>query len=203
MDNSGKAGRPRSEETHQAILEAALDILRESGYKAVTIEAIAARAKVGKQTIYRWWPSKAAIVLEAGVAKAASEVPAPQYDALRENLREFLERTFSSVNEWSQPVMTGLMAEAQLDSVFANQFREIFIKARRSSLAQILKQGIASGELPIETDLDFLMDVLFGVLWYRMLLQQKPLDQHLIEQLLQLVESLSHNDYDTSPTQNN
>lgn len=192
MDNSGKLGRPRSEETHQAILDAALNLLKEGDYRAVTIEAIAARAKVGKQTIYRWWPSKAAIILEAGVAKAASEVPAPQHDYLRENLREFLERTFSSVNEWSRPVMTSLMAEAQLDPIFANQFREIFIKARRNSLRQILKLGIANGELPASTDLDFLMDVLFGVLWYRMLLRQNPLDQQLIEQLLQLVNAMAH-----------
>lgn len=188
MSNSTKLGRPRSEETRQAILDAALAILKESGYRVITIESIAVRAKVGKQTIYRWWTSKAAVVLEAAIAKASSEVPLSRYNSLRKSLIDFLENTFTSVNEWSMPIMKGLMAEAQLDPVFAKQFRDIFIAARRESLRQILESGVANGELPASTDLDFLMDVLFGVLWYRMLLQLKPLDQHLIEQLVELVE---------------
>ena len=147
MSKSTRLGRPRSEETRQAILEAAIAILKESGYSAVTIEAIAARAKVGKQTIYRWWSSKGAVVLEAAIAKATIEVPLSRHRSMRENLRDFLENTFNSVNEWSMPIMKGLMAEAQLDPVFAQQFKDIFIAARRNSLRQILESGVANGEI--------------------------------------------------------
>ena len=186
--NTSRLGRPRSEEVHKAILEAALAILKESGYKAVTMEAIAARAKVGKQTIYRWWSSKAAVVLEACTVLAASESPVPQRGSLRENLREFLGHSYTSLNEWSGPVLRGLMAEAQLDPIFAKQFWDIFIVARRDSLRQILKRGVTHSELPATTDVDFLLDVLFGVLWYRLLLQNAPLDMSVVEQLINLVQ---------------
>ena len=87
-------GRPRSEASWQAILAAAMELVAETGYAELTIEGIAARAGVGKQTIYRWWPSKADILLEAGATKAELHVPVTDQGSYRADLRTFLEASY-------------------------------------------------------------------------------------------------------------
>src|SRR3954471_7262811 len=92
-------GRRRSNKSHKAILQAALDLLEQDGYRALTIEAIAARAGVGKQTIYRWWPSKAAVVLEAFTVNAATQIPQPNTGSLQQDLQKFFAATLHAGGE--------------------------------------------------------------------------------------------------------
>lgn len=180
-------GRPRSQHARQAILDAALNLLERDGYRAVTIEAIAAQAGVGKPTIYRWWSSKAAVVLDAFVTRARAQIPAPQRGSLREDLREFLETAFRTLDTGAAPIVRGLMAEAQTDPTFRQAFWDIFISARRGALAEVLERGVQRGEIPEDTDVDFLIDAIYGPMWYRLLVQHAPVDAAFAHQLVDLV----------------
>lgn len=175
--------RRRSKQSHNAILQAALTILERDGYQALNIEAIAAQAGVGKQTIYRWWPSKAAVVLEAFAAQAALDNPLPDLHSLRADLQAFLETTFRLLNEGQDKTVRSLMAEAQFDPTFGEELRRTFIHARRQSLLTLLERGIERGELAPDVDREFLLDMLYGPMWYRLLNQHAPLDATFAHQL--------------------
>lgn len=165
-------GRPRSEATRQAILDAALAEVEERGYAALTIEGIAARAGAGKQTIYRWWRSKADVVLDAALERARSRVPVPDTGSLADDLHGFLRATYRQGRQ--RPVLVSLMAEAQLDPDFAAAFRDRFLFARRAVLREILDRGRARGEIDSGVDLELVIDVVFGVVWYRLLVGHAP-----------------------------
>src|ERR1700749_1842433 len=123
MSGGRSPGRPRSEASRQATLRAALELAAEIGYGRLTIEGIAGRAGVGKQTIYRWWPSKADILLEAGAAKADLHVPVTDHGCYRAHLRAFLEASYSMVYVPElADLRRALMAEAQLDRECGDRF---------------------------------------------------------------------------------
>jgi AcrR family transcriptional regulator len=178
-------GRPRSEATQRAILTAALAELRERGYAALTIEGIATRAGAGKQTIYRWWPSKADVVLDALLDMAATQVALPDKGTLDADLAAFLTATFRQHGH--RAVLTGLMAQTVLDPVFAGAFRERFLFARRAALRTVLERAVDRGEITADTDLELLLDVVFGVLWYRLLVNHAPLTEEAGRELAALV----------------
>ena len=128
------AGRPRSTKARQAILAAALRMVKQDGFSALTIEGIAREAGVGKPTIYRWWPSKGAIVFEALQQHAQQVLPMPPTGLLDERLEEWLTMLFKTLNEDTGEIVRGLMAEAQRDPIFAAFFRTEFILVRRQPL---------------------------------------------------------------------
>ena len=180
-----RPGRPRSEETRTRILAAAIAELEERGYAALTIEGIATRAGAGKQTIYRWWPSKADVVLEAILELAAARIPEPDTGSLRGDLDAFLAATFRQRGQ--RLVLIGLMAEALLDPVFHDQFRDRFLFARRAALRTVLERAQARGELGPGVDPELLLDVVFGVLWYRLMLDHGALTEAAGRELSALV----------------
>jgi AcrR family transcriptional regulator len=122
---SAKRGRPRDERARQAILAATRDLLLADGYGALTVEGIARRAGVGRQTVYRWWPTKADVALEAMNAQAELEIAATE-------LAGFLRETFTVAPRYV-PALSGLMAHAQLDPAFAARFQAEFLDRRRST----------------------------------------------------------------------
>jgi AcrR family transcriptional regulator len=180
-----KPGRPRSEQTRDAILDAALAELEQRGYAALTIEGIAARAGAGKQTIYRWWPSKADVVLDAMMELAARRIKIPDKGSLEADLLSFLTDSFRQ--RQLRPVLVALMAQAQLDPGFATAFRERFLFARRAALRTVLAAARDRGEIGPEVDLELFIDVVFGVLWYRLLVDHAPVDAKAACQLTDLV----------------
>jgi AcrR family transcriptional regulator len=185
MTGDRRPGRPRSEATRRAIEAAALDELRERGYASLTIEGIASRAGAGKQTIYRWWRSKADLVLDAMTDFADATVPIPDEGSLPGDLDAFLVASFRQ--RGARPALVGLMAQAVLDPEFASAFRERFLFARRAALRGILQRAVARGEMGRAVDLELLLDVVFGVLWYRLLLDHAPLDDAAAHDLAALV----------------
>ena len=185
MDGGRKPGRPRSEQTRDAILDAALAELEERGYAALTIEGIAARAGAGKQTIYRWWPSKADVVLDAMMELAARRIKVPDKGSLEADLLSFLTDSFRQ--RQLRPVLVALMAQAQLDPAFATAFRERFLFVRRAALRTVLAAARDRGEIDPDVDRELLIDVVFGVLWYRLLVGHVPLDNKAARELTDLV----------------
>jgi len=185
MNAERSPGRPRSEASRQAILSAALQLLAEVGYAGVTIEGIAARAGVGKQTIYRWWRSKADILLDAGAAKAEMYVPVTDQGSYRADLRAFLDASYriASHPEFGD-FMRALMAEAQINADFGERFRADFLDRRREALAVLTDRARERGELPEHPDAGTVADIVFGTIWYRILATRAPLDASLADDVV-------------------
>jgi AcrR family transcriptional regulator len=172
----------RSKRAHEAILNAAAELIHERPYSDVCIEAIAARAGVGKQTIYRWWTSKAAVLMEACAALVAREVPLPDKGSFVEDFRDYLTHICSFFStQLSKPAIAGLLAEAQSNPELAKAFQERLLMQRRSILSTILNRGVARGELRTGLDLDVIMDMIHGALWYRTLILKAPLEEAFVE----------------------
>jgi len=178
-------GRPRSEEARRAILNAALEIAAEEGYSALTIEGIAARAGVGKQTIYRWWPTKADVLLDAGAAKAELRVPLGDHGSYAADLRAFLTASYKMANDAAlSDLLRALMAEAQLNPVFGERFRRDFLERRRDALGVIVDRARQRGDLPSRPARGVVLDLVFGTIWYRVLATRRRLDKALVDDLV-------------------
>jgi AcrR family transcriptional regulator len=175
----------RSKRAHEAILSAAAELINERSYSDVCIEAIAARAGVGKQTIYRWWPSKAAVLMEACAAYVAREVPLPDKGSVREDLDDYLTHICAFfTNQLSKPAIAGLLAEAQCNSELAQAFKERLLMQRRFVLGTILDRGVQRGELSAGVDRDLIVDMVHGAIWYRTLFLKSPLDRTFVDNVI-------------------
>lgn len=177
-------GRRRSERSHDAIVAATQELLVERGYAAVTIEGIAARAGVGKQTIYRWWPSKAALVLEAYLAGQDAVAPPPAGATAHEDVRALLGWLVAVLD---QPigghVVAGLVGDLQHDADLARGFRREVVPARRAAMRAALERAQARGEIRADADLELAVDALHGAVFYRLLLSGEPLDGDFADRL--------------------
>lgn len=169
-------GRLRNEDAHHSVLEATAALLVENGYGALTIEGVAKRANVAKSTVYRWWKSKPALVMDAYAHETATRVPEPDTGTLAGDLTAFVADLYRIGRD---PVrakaLTGLMAEAQLDPDFAEPFRA-WVATRREIVATLLTRAATREELPAGIDLDHATDLVFGPFWYRLLVAHAPLD---------------------------
>jgi AcrR family transcriptional regulator len=177
-------GRPRSARSHRAILAATQQLLVERPYREVTIEGIAARAGVGKQTIYRWWPSKAALVLEAYLA-GEEAVPAPREHAtVHEDVRALLSWLIAVLAEpTGGRIVAGLVGDLQHDTALAEGFHRDVVPARREAMLAALERGRERGEIRADADLEHAVDALHGAVFYRLLLSGEPLDAAFAERL--------------------
>ena len=172
------------------MLAAAVELADSRGYGALTMEALARSAGVSKQTIYRWWPSKAAVVLEALNEAAAIGAPPPASGSVAGDVRLLLRRTAGAATERNTRILAGLMAEAQLDPEFAASFRDGFLARRRAVLVEILRRGQARGEIAAGADPAFLAEVAYGAVWYRILSHSAPLDRRFADRLADAVLTL-------------
>ncbi|MEV1026914.1 TetR/AcrR family transcriptional regulator [Streptomyces sp. NPDC050264] len=179
MNSADRAhtGRRRNEEARRAVLDAALRLLADADGAPVGVDAIAREAGVGKQTLYRWWPSKGAVLLDALTDRAAQDVPDPGSGSLREELRAVVAATFEGAQATPVgPALRTLAREAARDPHLADLMRE-FTEARRTALREVLARGRERGELAADRDLDLMVDQVYGVFWYRFLLGHAPLGE--------------------------
>ncbi|MBD0672482.1 TetR/AcrR family transcriptional regulator [Streptomyces sp. CBMA156] len=176
-------GRRRNEAARQAILDAALRLLAESDGTPVTIDAIARAAGVGKQTVYRWWPSKGAVLLDALTGRADQDVHDPDTGDLRADLRAFIGTTFETAQrDTTASALRTVAREAARDPHLAELMRS-FTAARRGALRDLLARGRERGELAGDADPDLIADQVYGVFWYRFLLGHGALDADTAERL--------------------
>jgi AcrR family transcriptional regulator len=173
-----RVGRPRSVESRRAIIQAAMTILQTDGYAALNIEAIAARAGVSKQTIYRWWASAAFIVLEALLADMpAQESVVPDTGSLKGDLLELVRPTVRALSQRRGPVFKALIAEAQADARFAEAFRTSLMAAHREMVRSIVGRAKLRGEVVFDADDDLAADLIFGPILFRLLNGHAALDE--------------------------
>lgn len=181
-------GRKRSEESRLAILGAAWDLVGEVGFGGLTIEGIAAQSGTGKQTVYRWWPSKADVLLDALATQADLHIPIPDDGSYAADLLGFLTASYQLGHDPRVVhVLRVLMAQAQIDDDFGARFRESFLARRRGALAVIVDRARDRGDLPATPPPDLVADVIFGVIWYRVLSRRQPLDERIPAQLTALL----------------
>ena len=178
-------GRPRSERARQAILAAAGDLMLSGGLGAATMDAIAARAGVGKATIYKWWPSRGAVALDGFLDKVAGTLAIPagltSADALAWQL-DALVTLFRDTT--AGPLMRALVAAAQSDPDIARSLRERWLAPRRAVSLEILRAGVARGELRPGLDYEAVLDGLFAPVYQRLFFGHAELSSDLATSLV-------------------
>jgi AcrR family transcriptional regulator len=178
-------GRPKSERCRLAVLEAAAEMLVSVPYSQVTIEGIAERAGVSKQTIYNRWKSRAALCVEAYAERTRGRFVEPPAGPLRERLTFILTQTARALRaDNNASIIAGLIGEAQADPELAVELRDVFFAVRRRPAIEALESGVAAGELRADLDVPLTIDLLYGPLWHRLLLRHAPLDDAFAEQVI-------------------
>jgi len=178
-----RAGRPRNQDANEAILRATLRLVSAKGFRAVTMDQIADTAGVGKMTVYRRWPNKAALVMDALLVLIGPETAFPQAARALDRLRRQLDLQAKFFRSESGTLIRSLLAEAQSDEVLAKAFRERWLRPRRDGVIEILKQAIAEGDVRDGIDLEVATDQLYGPIYYRMLLGSGKLDSRFLNAL--------------------
>lgn len=169
-DQKKTAGRPRDARTTQRILKAALELGMELGFVGLTVEGVAARAGVGKSTIYRRWPDVWSIVADAVFADAARIAPVQERATARESFRVSMRLVARSFRGHFGEILRPLIGRAQVDKTLRQALAVHWLSARREISRKIVRRGIASGELRAGLDPDIVLDALYGPLYHRLLL---------------------------------
>ena len=181
-------GRPRSERTEKAILAAASQLLAESGLAAMTIEGVAERAGVGKASIYRRWPSRGALAIDATLGDYLAGQPTRDTGGLEGDL-------LATARDWIRTVkrqpwgrtLKGLIAEVLHDPSLAGAWRERFVERVRQPRRPIVERAVARGEVPTGSDPELIMDLLYGPLYHRYLNGHLPLDDSFAKGVARMV----------------
>jgi AcrR family transcriptional regulator len=179
----GEIGRPRSQAAHDAVLKAALRLVTKRGFRAVSVNEIAAEAGVGKMTLYRHWPNKAALVMDSLLVLIGSETDFPEAGSAIESLRQQLDLQAAFFRSSRGTLIRSLVGEAQSDSVLAIAFRERWLNPRREGVRQIMRAAVAEGSLRSDIDIDTAIDLLYGSLYYRLLLGAGALDERFVDSI--------------------
>jgi AcrR family transcriptional regulator len=177
------------------VLHATLQLCQSGGYPALTMKGIAETAGVGRQTVYRWWPAKQDVLLDAlrdlGLRKAEHLDP-DSGDTLLD-VRTLLEATFRLTELLTGKALIGLMAEAQHDPELSRRLQGTVIGPRRDALRATLARGVARGELSDRTvPLELAVDFAFGTMWYRLMSKHAPIDDELAGQITTALATMLH-----------
>jgi AcrR family transcriptional regulator len=162
-------GRPRNEGCRRRILDSAAHLLETVGFTSATMQAIAERAGASKATIYRWWPNKAAVLIEAFREAVADDLPFTVTGSLEEDIRRQLRQFGKMLTSSRGRAFAAFVAGAQSDPEVAEAFRAMWIAPRRAGAKQSLQRYCESGELPRDLDLDLAIEILYAPLYYRLL----------------------------------
>jgi rhodanese-related sulfurtransferase len=184
-----RRGRPRSERAHRAILEAAGELLLQSGLDSVGMDAIAMRAGVSKATIYRWWPTKESLALDAIYHEwTAAHPESAGSGSLRVDLYSLLRPWVRLLNDRPYGrVVAAILAKVQTDARFAEEYRTRFIGRRRQRAREIMQRAIESGEIGAGTNVELALDLLYGPVYHRLLHGHAPLDEPFVRGVVDTV----------------
>ena len=180
-------GRPRDEDARKRILKAALDLVEEQGFAPVTSDAIAERAAASKATVYRWWPNKAAVVIEAFREAVEPEVPFPDTGCFREDITTQVRNFARLLSGRGGRMLTAFAVAARSDPEVAEAFRTIWSDPRRAEAKAMLVRCQERRQLRRDADLDMVLDALYGPLYYRLLVKNERPSARYAESLVDLV----------------
>ncbi len=180
-------GRPRSEQARLAILRSTLKLLGENGFSDLTIEAVSAHAGVGKATVYRWWPNKAALIADAFASSTSRKLHFPDTGSVYTDLSQQMRQVVKIFRSRRGRIVSAMLGGGQSDSDLIAAFRERFLWPRRREAYATLRQGIQRGELRKDVDMDLLLDSLYGPIYMRFLIRHDKLTPDFVDRLCQLV----------------
>ncbi|MEU7633759.1 TetR-like C-terminal domain-containing protein [Nocardia sp. NPDC049220] len=185
---TARRGRPRSEKARDAIVHASIELLLERGVAATTVDAVAVAAGVSKATIYRWWSTKETLAMDALYQEWATTSPAVDTGSVRADLRTLL-------CPWAElaarrpygRIIAGLLVEVVSNPDFALEYRARFLEHRREQGRVILQRAIRRGEIPADTPIEIVLDMLYGPVYHRLLHGHAPIDDVFVCQVIDTV----------------
>lgn len=177
LELSDPRGRPRSAATTNAVLRATLALLQQRPLREITIEMIAKAAGVGKATIYKWWPTKAFVALDAFGIEMRKGVVIPNTGSAEQDFIEQLQSVTHFYLSSTGRIFSQFLAECQSDQDFAVLFRQRFLKPRREAVEVIWQRGIDCGQIDPSINPDTVLDLVYGPLIFRLMAGHAPLDK--------------------------
>jgi AcrR family transcriptional regulator len=165
-----RRGRPRSNRVHRAILDATRELLTEGGFTRLRLEHVAARAGVGKATIYRRWGSKEVLAQELLAELAAPHIAVPPTDDTRQELLACVVNPMRAITETPfGPVIRALLSQIAGNPTLGDPFRATVVQARRDEIGRVIARGIARGDLRPDADADVATELLVGPVYFRLM----------------------------------
>ena len=165
-----RRGRPRSDEVHRKILDATRELLSEDGFSDLRLEHVAARAGVGKATIYRRWGSKEALAQELLAELAGPHIAVAVTGDTREELLAAVVNPMRAVTETPfGPVIRALLSQIAVNPTLGDPFRATVVQARRDEIARVIARGVARGDLRQDANLDVATELLVGPVYFRLM----------------------------------
>jgi AcrR family transcriptional regulator len=177
-------GRPRNSAATASILQAAMDIAEERGFDGLSVEGVAARAGVAKTTIYRRWPNVWAILMDAFIADVSRLAPIEQRESARETLAESIRLMARAFRGRQGKVLRSLLGRAQAEPGLVEAYWSRWVEPRRKLAREVIRLGVASGELRPGLDEDVVLDALYGALYHRLTIPYAPLSDGYVEALV-------------------
>ena len=186
-----RRGRPRSERARSAILDAAAELLLARGLGAVSMDTVAERAGVSKATIYRWWPTKETLALDALFHEwEVSSAPSRDTGSLRSDLLALLRPWVRLIS--TRPyarVVAALIAKARSDPAFAEEYISRLINPRRDRARPVFERAVERGEIPADVRVDVAIDLVYGPLYHRLLHGHAPLNDRFVQDVVDMALS--------------
>jgi AcrR family transcriptional regulator len=176
-------GRRRSETSRKAILDATYDLLKTVGFHQMSIEGVAARASVGKATIYRWWSSKGVLAVEAFMEAIEPSIAFRETASARADIERQMRLLAEAYRGKAGEILKEMIGFSQCDTEMKEAFFVGYLKPRREAAKAVLQRGIDQGEFHSNLDPEVLVDAVYGPLIYRMLTGQYPIDNSFINQI--------------------
>ncbi|HEX2283647.1 MAG TPA: TetR/AcrR family transcriptional regulator [Mycobacterium sp.] len=177
-------GRPRSEQSRLAVLRATSELLHEVGLRAMTTEEISSRSGASKATIYKWWPNKYAVAVEAFLTEMMAESPDPDTGSAHQDFRRVIRGLTHFYTGASGRVFAQLVGEGQSDPLLQEELRAHLVTPRRELMRTVWDRGVARGELRPDLDPEAAVDLLIGPVLYRLLLAHAPLNDAAADALV-------------------
>jgi AcrR family transcriptional regulator len=179
-------GRPRSEQARLSIESSTLTLLAKKGFSELTIEAVAAHAGVGKATVYRWWPDKAALIADAFANSTTRKLHFPDTGSVLSDMSQQMRQLIKVFRSQRGRIVSAMLGAGQSDGSLIAAFRERFLMPRRQEAYATLRRAIQRGELRKNVDMDLLLDSLYGPIYMRFLIQHDDLTPSFVQGLCEI-----------------
>ena len=180
-------GRPRSEKVRKAVIESTLALLKRVGFDDLKIESVASRARVGKATIYRWWPTKADLVIDAFAAAVEDELRFPAGSSALTSIHQQMRRWVPIFRSPLGQIVATVIGAGQSDPEILKAFRAHWTEPRRVEARRILLRAQHERLVRADLDPDLILDLFYGPLYLRLMLKHAPLDEHFVDKVFAVV----------------
>ena len=182
-----RPGRPRSEAARKAVIRSTLVLLERVGFNELSIESVAARAGVGKATVYRWWPNKADLVVAAFVSAVEEELRFPSAGSVLESIHQQMRRWAEIFRSPLGHIVATVIGAGQSEPEMLHAFQNHWVEPRRVEARKLLRQAIEKGEIRAGLGPDLILDLLYGPLYLRLLLKHAALDEKFVNTVFDIV----------------